>query len=77
MKIVIVEFLMMKLLDVERIFVKEIRLLFIILIFFYSVIYSLIDRMDSLSFLLSGWLIDSVDDIVNRIFLDFLMDFVI
>lgn len=77
MKIVIVEFLMMKILDVERIFVKEIRLLFIILIFFYSVIYSLIDRMDSLSFLLSGWLIDSVDDIVNRIFLDFLMDFVI
>lgn len=77
MKIVIVEFLMMKLLDVERIFVKEIRLLFIILIFFYSVIYLLIDRMDSLSFLLSGWLIDSVDDIVNRIFLDFLMDFVI
>lgn len=77
MKIVIVEFLMMKILDVERIFVKEIRLLFIILIFFYSVIYFLIDRMDSLSFLLSGWLIDSVDDIVNRIFLDFLMDFVI
>lgn len=77
MKIVIVDFLMMKILDVERIFVKEIRLLFIILIFFYSVIYSLIDRMDSLSFLLSGWLIDSVDDIVNRIFLDFLMDFVI
>ena len=76
MKTVTAESLMMKILDVERIFVKETRSSSTTSASFHSTTHSSIDRMDSSSSLSSGLSTDSVDDIVNRTFLDFLMDFV-
>ena len=76
MKTVTAESLMMKILDVERIFVKETRSSSTTSTSFHSATHSSIDRMDSSSSLSSGWSTDSVDDIYNRTFLDFLMDFV-
>lgn len=76
MKTVTAESLMMKILDVERIFVKETRSSSTTSASFHSTTHLSIDRMDSSSSLSSGLSTDSVDDIVNRTFLDFLMDFV-
>ena len=76
MKTVTADSLMMKILDVERIFVKETRSSSTTSASFYSTTHSSIDRMDSSSSLSSGLSTDSVDDIVNRTFLDFLMGFV-
>ena len=76
MKTVTAESLMMKVLDVERIFVKETRSSSTTSGSFHSTTHSSVDRVDSSSSLSSGLSTDSVDDIVNRTFLDFLMDFV-
>ena len=76
MKTVTAESLMMKILDVERILVKETRSSSTTSPSFHSTTHLSIDRMDSSSSLSSCLSTDSVDDIVNRTFLDFLMDFV-
>ena len=76
MKTVTAESLMMKILDVERILVKETRSSSTTSTSFHSATHLSIDRMDSSSSLSSCLSTDSVDDIVNRTFLDFLMDFV-
>lgn len=77
MKTVTAESLMMKILDVERILVKETRSSSTTSTSFHNTTHLSIDRMDSSSSLSSCLSTDSVDDIVNITFLDFLMDFVI
>lgn len=77
MKNVIVEFLIMKIVEVEGLFIKDLRLSLITFRLYYGIGYFLVYRMDSLDSFLSFLFFDSVDDVVNKIFLDFLMDFVI
>ena len=77
MKTVTAESLMMKILDVEKIFNrKETKSPSSTSASFHSTTHSSIDRVDSSSSLSSNLSCDSVEDVVNRTFLDFLMDFV-
>ena len=75
MKTIAAESLMMKIIDVERTF-KERRLSSTASSSLQSTTHPSVDRMDSSSSFSSVLSSDSMDEIVNRTFLDFLMDFV-
>ncbi|XP_078377169.1 E3 ubiquitin-protein ligase ubr3-like isoform X1 [Oculina patagonica] len=76
MKTITAESLMLKILDVERIFSKETRSPSTASASFHSSTHSSVDRMDSSSSLSTNCSFESVEDVVHRMFLDFLMDFV-
>ena len=76
MKNVTAESLMMKIVDVERIFIKESRLSLTMSGSHHSTTRFSVNRMDSTDSFSSVLSCDSVDEIVNKTFLDFLMDFV-
>ena len=75
MKTIAAETLMMKIVDVERTF-KERKLSSTASSSFQSSVHSSVDRMDSSSSFSSVLSSDSMDEVFNRTFLEFLMDFV-
>ena len=75
MKTIVAESLMTKIKDIERNF-KERKLSSTASSSFHSLAQSSVDRMDSSSSFSSILSSDSMDELVNRTFLEFLMDFV-
>ena len=76
MKNVTAESLIMKIVEVEGLFIKDSRLSLTMSRSHHGIGHSSVRRMDSSDSFSSFLSSDSVDDIVNKTFLDFLMDFV-
>ncbi|XP_058960015.2 E3 ubiquitin-protein ligase ubr3 [Pocillopora verrucosa] len=76
MKNVTAESLIMKIVEVEGLFIKDSRLSLTTPRSHHGIGHSSVHRMDSSDSFSSFLSSDSVDDVVNKTFLDFLMDFV-
>ena len=76
MKNVTAESLIMKIVEVEGLFIKDSRLSLTTSRSHHGIGHSSVHRMDSSDSFSSFLSSDSVDDVVNKTFLDFLMDFV-